>query len=996
MENQLLSSKFKYRPMWGKINRMLLNGIDLSLIVSHQHAEPEPETDECYVNTMCSAVGKNIIATAGSDKILKIWSYSEGWTCSIQENLHQVPRSVTIHPIGLQVAVGLEQELRVFFLLEDSLTLILSAPKKCEQVAYSECGGFLAVGHSNCIEIYCPYTFARLAILSPLPGITLSIHWVNAYLYASCSQGSIYAWSLQTSVPEKALHFSSHGILVKSCIYDDELDQLAIISRDGSLRIYSEYGNALQHEFLEYGCECMALSRDYRVIAIGMKTGSIRLMLWPIVDYKDSNGTILHAPEWMEVNAHVKSVRCLTFLENMDLLVSCGDDGKVNFYNCKQIRKGKECIEVNAENLIEQLKKRKLAKSTQILTLNELSIVSLSKLELQAEQIDNLEEAVRNMEHDRFELERREKQSEQELRDITEQYDALIKTAKDSTQHYDNLLQAERSRHELKSKEMKEKHDIKLLQKQEANNARLNEMYERYDNLKKSIDELKQKFDTDMEQILKSHNENIDSVQNEFQNRLNTIENAYAELEKVIKEESFKYEAMVTQTDNDYENLVKQERQDKLQELKKEKTLAKNFMMAHSKLVRDNMTTQKDCSQLKEKKAELVEKNSVLKREKRSIEMKLEEMEREMERKEDVIKKKENAIKELRSLHVHLQNFRFVLDQKIKALKDERQPMENQLNSLQTHIKSLFGELLEEESTKSEQNKKKQLLEKKISDVLQDNSILRDKMLKARYKSELFRKELGALLEMSDEVELIKQLKSLYMKYVGEEDLQPKVNKTQTFKDIYLQNRKVDTQNVKDEISLQNNKLKKLHNQMSKDKEFYEESKVIEMRYRQHENNLLIEECNNLRNEKIALDRMRAHLEGEIKQLKFASKSGVPIKDQQKVAKPKANPTPYQELKMIQDKERARFTFKTQEKPKPKPDFRIRNVLTEFEKKFDSGKKSLVPKITHSTVEVDTEDLHDTRGLKTPSTALNSMMSIPKGSMEFDSVVIQESVDEMS
>lgn len=988
METQVQSTKLKYRPMWGKVNRMLLNGIDLTLMNSHLDSDPEAELEESYVHTVSSGVGRNIIATSGSDKKLKIWSYNDIWSCNIVENLHQVARSISVHPMGLQIAVGLEQELRVFYVVEDSLSLILSAPKKCEQVAYSECGEFLAVAHNNCLEIYCPYTFARLHYLSSIPGITLSIYWINQYIYTSCSQGSIYGWCLQTPQPEKAMHFSSHGILVKHCIYDEELDQLAIISRNGSFRIYTDNGNLLQHEFLDYECECMALSKEYRVLALGMKNGSIRIMLWPILDIKDSNGGVMQAPEWMEVNSHDKTVRCINFVESMDLLVTGGDDAKVNFYMCKRIRKGKECLEVNTENLIEQLKKRKMAKSSQVLTLNELSIVSFSKLELQTEQIDNLEESVRNMENDRFDIEKREKQTDQDLKEITEKYESLIKNARNQTYHLENMIQVEKGKHEARLKDAQEKHDQKLLQKQETNNAKLNELFERYDKLKKTIDELKQKFDIDMDQILKSHNENIDSVQNELQNRLSMIESAYSELDKAIKEESFKYEAMVIQTDNDYENLVKQEKHEKLQELRKEKNLAKNYLMAHSKLVRDNMSTQKDCQLLKEKEAELIDKNSVLKNEKRTIKLKLKEMEKEMERREDVIKKKENTIKELRSLHVHLQNFRFVLDQKIKALKDERQPMESQLASLQSHIKNLFGELLEEESTKGEQNTKKQALQKKITDKLQENCILREKMLEARYRISQFRKELGALLDLSDIDEVIRKLKIIYLNYVGEEDLKPKQSKSPTYKDLYLQAKKIDCQNVKDEVDLQNNKIKLLHHKMVKDKEHYEESKNTEMRFKQKENNLLIEECNKLRDEKIALERMRSHLEGEIKQLKFASKSGVPLKDHKQIKKPQARPTPFQELKTIEEHERARFIFKTQENGKKKPEFRIRSIITELEKKYEQPKLKSVPNLSQTSVEAAIEDYKELKGLRTPSTTLNSIYNIPKGSVE--------SVDHMS
>jgi len=43
---------------------------------------------------------------------------------------------------------------------------------------------------------------------------------------------------------------------------------------------------------------------------------------------------------------------------------------------------------------------------------------------------------------------------------------------------------------------------------------------------------------------------------------------------------------------------------------------------------------------------------------------------------EDVIKQREKSIKDLRNVNGHLENFRFVLDHKIRSLKDEKLPME--------------------------------------------------------------------------------------------------------------------------------------------------------------------------------------------------------------------------------------------------------------------------------------------------------------------------------
>lgn len=65
-------------------------------------------------------------------------------------------------------------------------------------------------------------------------------------------------------------------------------------------------------------------------------------------------------------------------------------------------------------------------------------------------------------------------------------------------------------------------------------------------------------------------------------------------------------------------------------------------------------------------------------------------MQEQLGEREDVIKQKEKNIKDMRNINTHLENFRFVLDHKIRSLKDEKQPMEAQIKNLEKHIKQMY------------------------------------------------------------------------------------------------------------------------------------------------------------------------------------------------------------------------------------------------------------------------------------------------------------------
>lgn len=89
-------------------------------------------------------------------------------------------------------------------------------------------------------------------------------------------------------------------------------------------------------------------------------------------------------------------------------------------------------------------------------------------------------------------------------------------------------------------------------------------------------------------------------------------------------------------------------------------------------------------------------------------------MQEQLGEREDVIKNKEKSIKDLRNVNTHLENFRFVLDHKIRSLKDEKLPMEQQIANLEKHIKQMYQELLDESEKKKDLLAKLKASEEKL------------------------------------------------------------------------------------------------------------------------------------------------------------------------------------------------------------------------------------------------------------------------------------------
>ena len=82
-------------------------------------------------------------------------------------------------------------------------------------------------------------------------------------------------------------------------------------------------------------------------------------------------------------------------------------------------------------------------------------------------------------------------------------------------------------------------------------------------------------------------------------------------------------------------------------------------------------------------------------------------------------------IKELKNYSEHLENFKFVLNSKIKALNEEKEPMEDQVKTLEGHIRNIYNELAEE-TTK---NKNLQI---KLKDSESKYLCMRDEIRKSK------------------------------------------------------------------------------------------------------------------------------------------------------------------------------------------------------------------------------------------------------------------------
>merc|ERR1711988_1834651 len=81
----------------------------------------------------------------------------------------------------------------------------------------------------------------------------------------------------------------------------------------------------------------------------------------------------------------------------------------------------------------------------------------------------------------------------------------------------------------------------------------------------------------------------------------------------------------------------------------------------------------------------------------------------QLRERDTVIKVKDETIQKLRDQQKHLESFRFVLFHKVRTLEEERDPLEDQVNSLRDSVKDMYSEFVRE-------FREKQNLEQRLND----------------------------------------------------------------------------------------------------------------------------------------------------------------------------------------------------------------------------------------------------------------------------------------
>lgn len=617
-------------------------------LISNFHSKSVIGMDVC--------VRKPLVATCSEDNTIRVWNFAEK-TLELKFKSPEIsPLSLAFHPSGLLLAVGCPDKVYIMSVYLDTLKVAQEIPvKQFREVAFSNGGQYLAVSHSNLLQVFNFYTMEVVPNLTISPAKIQTIQWYEDDTGLVTSDLSNYVSFCEldaqlTSVLVNSKHAIAGVVKIPGspaafvACSDLTVKEIA----DGTVNKKLELtGNPGQ----------LAITRNKKLFFVGLaeatSPGVLKCFKYP-----------LSSNESIEIQAHARKIQKMKVSFNDKYLFTAGADGCVIVY------------ELSDRDRIRDVKAPALKYSDEILTDRQQINDIQQRLE---EAIGNTKEFAVN------------KTSEQDsiMAGLTQEAESFMLRIKQKRVEYEEA----KVRNEGTLSVLNAEHDSKLKKTVQAKVGELDLSKRKHleKHAKKSTDYNKKSLE--LESLLREQEaarvrlfqENANAIAKQREINSQAEEAAMAELSQRAKELESKLEnqkEIISQIlkDNDTElNMMSKEYNTQLQKKNEQVVKLRGEHQVNTNKVEDfNRKSEELVRDIKELKESLNKARA----EERVLENQIIGLNAILDEKSREIAKLEQEIYQHKKEAQKLEKFKFVLDYKIKELKREMNPREQQIESL--------------------------------------------------------------------------------------------------------------------------------------------------------------------------------------------------------------------------------------------------------------------------------------------------------------------------
>ena len=785
----------------------------------------------------------------------------------MHKKLEETPLHITFSPLGKCFFVSFKDFGYLYGILGQEIKEICKVSMYCRACTFNETGTYLAFSTSEfeneyTIHIYNISTYEYEFMITHVPPPTKLVFVDNSrILVAQFNDNSTNILGWRLSWDKRLIKSSSNGTKDKndkdsdeSCIvlkisdfsgniidftYDATLEHCLITSADKRVRVYKGYKEDKHWEFsseIEYPC-CLVIKK-YDTIIFGTSIGSLRCCLWPIPNLlKDSS---IDHPDYTETFLHTGKVNSMVISRDNTFLYSCGEDGSV-FVSCISAMTNDTPVTINTFIYFDQ--KNVLPKTmhfeyqdmvyvTDPIYQAKIDALKKKKSMIQSmisEFITNKEKLIQN---NASALEKKRT----ELTDILEDKVKAVKEKENEKERETKRLKEER---EQKIKGLKDELNVMKKNFKVQKEAKQTETTKLINCIKTS----KEKFNIKQSEIEALRNKTNTNIVSSLESMYKILLDKKEEIERTIVEKKKKFNDECNKNENYYENDIRNKEKNFklfLEEFEAKKKETENEIMKKNK---DNKNYDEKITEWENHLKELKINNEELMETYIFNTLKLNQMNQLLSENESKISVKEKIVKEKRLVNDRLEQLRFVLEYQIKNLILEKTPIEEQIKnfeSLHSDFYKRFNLLYAELLNISELIENNQNCIKTYRDELSET---KQKLyqLKNLYKS--IDVALNSILKnkIISKKSIIDQIFNVYQMYLYNFSDGKKQQKLQS------PEMKLQTKNIEKEIYHQkNNVLKELIDKRSERRRIGIEKEEM-MKDIRLDNQLLIQECSNIR-----------------------------------------------------------------------------------------------------------------------------------------------------
>ena len=753
---------------------------------------------------------KPLIATAGGDGSIRIWNYLSQRMEVTSRNLNAPGEEITalaLHPDGFHILLGYRDSIKYYNILMDKKTkdneeralhkCQEKSVKHCKKLRFSSSGHIFAAGLGLHVTIFNAVTFSVLANFPGHIGVIkdLVFSMRDTLLYTAGADGNIFSWKMSTLAKvedliglESPTPYSSIDVQMNG---SNGFNRIASCTdTDGQIRMFtwsSANNNHGQHsggnndknisrthevdvidinvsptgsyvgipEKDQIKPTYVCISSIYNLLIVGLSNGNIRAYPWPL--QKENAGEDKNSYE--ELSLHTGPVLHLKFTADESRLISVGEDGSVFVIVMQMISGG---IEQPIDYTALQ---------------DDISMINNGFYMIKAEDISDMEKELFELSkkffdmksHTEFVMLQKDNEKEKELKEFHEEHtsnmDQERKRYEELQSKYDkNMIH---NMHESERKDVEFAREIRQLEDQYEH--KLSNEMDRYDKVCEEITLLKEQYNAKLEEDKKKHAEVIKEMESKFNKTEMNLRHQIEKLMDESKHNDSTYREVLDQQEGEYEKEIKELISAAEKEIFMERDNTTKVRTAgnvvRTKLSRLHLDMENIEMQATEREKKLVEERS----KNSKLEATLAHLENHLEERNNNLLEKERIIMDMRNNTRTLENFRYVLDHRLKQLMEERGPVTQHIEKLENHIRSMYDDLVDEFNKKKETAKVLEGKETKEKLLGNEVSLLRAQIKNKESLLDHMEHDIGTAVGLTNPKESVEAIKSLYRKYVRKE-----------------------------------------------------------------------------------------------------------------------------------------------------------------------------------------------------------------------------------